>query len=759
MRPSARPAWAATLALALSACATLDLQTDTAGVDGERYLFFRPWMHYTVEGSGPPMLLVHGFPGDHTTWRALADPLAKYFEVFTLDLAGFGGSVNPYQDYTLEFFSSQVATFIREMDLGPTIVAGHSTGGAVALDAFLRFPEQVQSVVLLNSAGFDAVGDELKEDLDRMGAALFNYQDERDLDRVVATVVENPLRKLYTDDRFRTEDEAKRWAVPLRTEIGRRAHLEMLRNFKTKGLIGRLMAKADELRLHSKSERRGERDILVIWGAKDPWFPPRMAEYFRARIPGAKVAIIQDTGHFPHVEQPDLVAGLVVDVMLPRPVADNRYSIKNYDADYLIELGRTHKRRKEWDQALEAFNKALDRNPYLGLAYYEIGDLLFQKQQFAEALEMLHRSLQIYPHNAMVHYRMGTTYHNQATELESRLRAQGTDEETIGDITGAKLKDAVASYERSAELDPSKPNPWYNLGRIYTEQKKWADAARVYAGLAKADPSNTRAHRMRVDALMKLGKLEEAAAALDALAKADPRDADVRALQGRVLRDLGRLDDAAASFDQAVNLDPKEPRYALDLALVLLKLKRYDDSRIAVDRVLALNPAEPEGLVLKAALHLEAGEWAEAAKGYEQVLKATKDAVSARLGLAKAYLKLDRPKDASDAVAGLVRDAAKPQAPEVYLTAARAYARQIPEQPTKKQQKLVSDLTTRAVEQLGRAVDAGQSPAEFKTDEALAPLRRDARFKAVLKRKPPAPPEPVADEPAADDDDDDDDDE
>jgi len=750
MRASARPARAALFVLATTACASLDLETDTASVAGQRYLFFRPWMHYTVEGSGPPMLLVHGFPGDHAVWEKLTFPLAKYFEVFALDLAGFGESVNPYQDYTLEFFSSQVATFIREMDLGPTIVIGHSTGGAIALDSFLRFPKQVQSVVLLNSAGFDAVGDELKEDLDRMGAALFNYQGESDLDRVVATVVDNPHKKLYVDERFRSEEERKRWAKPLSTPEGRRSHLEMLRNFQTQGLIGRLMGKADELRLHSKSERRGERDILVIWGAKDPWFPPRMAEYFRARIPGSKVAIIQDTGHFPHVEQAELVGGLVIDVMLPRPVADNRYSIENYDADYLISKGRTHKRRKEWDEALETFNLALERNPYLGLAYYEIGDLLFQKQQFAEALEMLHRSLEIYPGNAMVHYRMGTTFHNQATELESRLRTQGTDEETIADITEAKLVQAIESYERSAELEPSKPNAWYNLGRIYTERKRWEDAARVYGGLAKADPTNTRAHRARIDALMKLGRLDEAADALGSLARVDKGDAEVQALLGRVLRDVGKLEEAAAAFDQAVNLDSKKPRYALDLAIVLLKLERHDESRIAVDRVLNLNPAEPEGLLLRGALHLEAGKWAEAAEDYARAVKGAKDSVPARLGAAKAYLKLGQAKDAADVLAPLARDTTKLVDAEVYLTLAKAWVLQIPESPTKKQRKLVAQLVTKAITQLGRAVDAGMAPATFKADEGLAPLRKERRYKAVLKRKPPE--RPAVEEPTKQDD-------
>jgi len=739
MRARSRARLAAVLAAAaITACASLDLQTDTAAVDGKRYLFFRPWMHYTVEGAGPPMLLVHGFPGDHTTWRNLVHPLAKYFEVFSLDLAGFGGSTNPYRDYTLEFFSSQVATFVRSMDLGPTIVVGHSLGGAVALDAFLRFPDQVQSVVLLNSAGFDVVGEDLEEDLDRMGAALFNYRDEQDFDRIVATVVENPLKKLYTEEKFYTEEEVRRFSSPLRSAERRLAHLEMLRNFRTDRLIGRLMAKADELRLHSKSERRGERDILVVWGAKDPWFPPRMAEYFRARIPGAKVAILKETGHFPHVEQPELVSGLITDVMLPRPVADSRFSIQDYDADYLIRKGRTHKRRKEWDQALETFNLALERNPYLGLAYYEIGDMLFQKQQFAEALEMFNQSLEIYPDNAMVYYRMGTTYHNQGIEIALRLLKQGTDEETVQDITQSKTEQAMEAYEKAAELDPSKPNPWYNLGRIYTKLERWEDAARVYAGLTKADPSNVRAHRRRIDALLKLKRLDEAAQALTALSKVERTNAEVFALLGRVLRDLGKLEKAAGALDQAVNLDSKEPAYALDLALVLLKLGRHDDAGLAVDRVLHVNPADPEGLLLRAALHFEAGKWAEAAADYSKALKADKSSVRARLGAAKAHLELGKPGEARDVLAPLEKGG-KAHTAEVHLTLARAYVRLLPEEPPKKkkEKKLVEERKGRAIAQLSLAVDAGQAPAEFKKDPDFKRLGKDRRFKAVLKKKPP----------------------
>jgi pimeloyl-ACP methyl ester carboxylesterase/tetratricopeptide (TPR) repeat protein len=726
----------AMLSMPMLGCASLSLGTDTASVDGKKYLFIQPWMHYTVEGSGPPVVLVHGFPGDLHTWRRNVNGLAKYFTVFALDLAGFGASVNPYKDYSLEFFSSQVGTFIRELDLGPTIVVGHSVGGAIALDSFLRFPKLVRSVVLINSAGFDVPGDSLIEDIDRMGIALHNFRDDGDIERVIATVVESPLKKLHSDEKFVEESVIERFAAPLRTSAGREAALMMLRNFGTQTLLSRIMAKADELRLHSKSERRGERDVLVIWGDKDPWFPPRMAEHFRARIPGAKVAILKDTGHFAHVEQPEAVNGLIVDVMLPRPAADNRYSIHNYDADYLIERGRKHKRRKEWDMALEAFNQALDLNPYLGLAYYEIGDMLFQKQQFAESIEMLRRSLEIYPDDAVVHYRMGTTYHNQATILAERLAKQGTDEETILDITQGKLEEALISYERSAELDPSKTNPWYNLGRLYSRVKNWKDAGRAYGGLAKADPSNVRARRLQVDSLLKAEDFEGAGTALEALAQIEKGNSEVFAMLGRVKRDLGDLEAAENALDRAVKIQPNEPRYALDLALVQIKMRKFDEGRISLDRVLRSNPGDAEALSLRASLAFETKDFAAALKDYDRVLKSDSKSMLGRLGAARCHLALERPSEASSMLEGVAKTS---EDPLLLLTYARALAAQWPaETKTKQTKKLASVLAKRIVKVLGRALDLGVSSKDFRALPELGVLNGNKGYKALLKRKPPA---------------------
>jgi pimeloyl-ACP methyl ester carboxylesterase/predicted Zn-dependent protease len=745
---------AAALASGLAGCETLGLQSETAVIDDERYLFMRPWIHYEVAGSGPPMLLVHGFPGDLHTWREVVDPLSKYFEVFRIDLAGFGGSLNPYQDYDLEFYSAQIGAFIREMELGPTIVVGHSVGGAASLDAFLRYPDIVRSIVLIDSAGFDVPGPDLEEDLDRMGRALYNYQGESDMERLVATLIEGPLKKLYGDEKFYDQDEANRLAKALHTRAGRRAYLEVLRNFTPHDVVPRVIAKADELRLHSKSERRGERDILVLWGEKDPWFPPRMAEYFRARIPGAKVAILKGAGHFPHVEQPDVVAGLIVDVMLPRPVADNRFSITNYDADYLISKGRTHKRRKEWAKAIEAFNKALERNPYLGLAYYEIGDLLFQQQQFAEALEMLYRSLEIYPENAMVHYRMGTTFHNQATELSVRLRNQGTDEETIADITEAKMERAVEAYERAAEIDPKRPNPWYNLGRIYTEHEDWKSAARVYGGLAAADPSQARTHRLHVDALLKAKDLKGAAKAIAALSRVERSDPEVFALLGRVRRDSGDLKGAVEALERAVSLDGRKDQYVIDLALVYLTLKNYDEALMNADRVLHKNPGDPQALLIRARLHAQANRWGKAGEDFERVLKSDKKSVEARLGAAQARLRTGDYGKTLSLLEPALRAKRPPTEPLIYVTAAKAHIKGLPEEPPKKkkEKKRVARILDTAADLLASAVTHGLDPEIFEEDADWRPLRRNKKFKAVLKMRPPEPaaPKPATNEEAPD---------
>jgi pimeloyl-ACP methyl ester carboxylesterase len=113
-------------------------------VDGER-------IHYLDEGSGPPLVLIHGLAGQARVFtHSLLDHLKSNHRVIILDRPGCGYSTRaPKSSAAVSAQARTVAAFIEALELERPLVVGHSLGGAVALALALNHPEQVAGLALL----------------------------------------------------------------------------------------------------------------------------------------------------------------------------------------------------------------------------------------------------------------------------------------------------------------------------------------------------------------------------------------------------------------------------------------------------------------------------------------------------------------------------------------------------------------------------------------------------------------------------------
>jgi pimeloyl-ACP methyl ester carboxylesterase len=106
---------------------------------------------YERRGTGAPLLLVHGFPLDHTEWEPLLPHLEDDFDIILPDLRGFGQSDAPDGAYTVEQMAADLAALLDELKIQRTYIVGHSMGGYVAL-AFIRsYPERVLGLGMVGS--------------------------------------------------------------------------------------------------------------------------------------------------------------------------------------------------------------------------------------------------------------------------------------------------------------------------------------------------------------------------------------------------------------------------------------------------------------------------------------------------------------------------------------------------------------------------------------------------------------------------------
>ena len=131
---------------------------------------------YEEQGSGDPLILIHGGAVDSRFFEHNVGPLAENFRVIATDLWGHGRTADREGPFSLESFSTDVAALIEQVAGGSANVLGHSIGSAVALDLAMRRPELVRQLIQV-SGGFDVAADasERELDIDAMVAGTVNF--------------------------------------------------------------------------------------------------------------------------------------------------------------------------------------------------------------------------------------------------------------------------------------------------------------------------------------------------------------------------------------------------------------------------------------------------------------------------------------------------------------------------------------------------------------------------------------------------------
>ena len=114
-------------------------------------------LHYSEQGSGAPILCVHGGGSTALLWADAVEELARLGRVVAYDRRGCARSERPepYEHTTVAEQADDAAELLDELDASPAIVIGRSYGGAVALDLALRYPDRVRAMVQLEG---DALG-------------------------------------------------------------------------------------------------------------------------------------------------------------------------------------------------------------------------------------------------------------------------------------------------------------------------------------------------------------------------------------------------------------------------------------------------------------------------------------------------------------------------------------------------------------------------------------------------------------------------
>ena len=110
-------------------------------------------IHYVTAGSGPLVILIHGFPDYWYTWRKQIPALAKHFKVVAIDQRGYNKSDQPegVENYSLNLLAQDVQNVVKHFEEDRAVLIGHDWGGYVAWTCAMRYPQMVERLVILNA--------------------------------------------------------------------------------------------------------------------------------------------------------------------------------------------------------------------------------------------------------------------------------------------------------------------------------------------------------------------------------------------------------------------------------------------------------------------------------------------------------------------------------------------------------------------------------------------------------------------------------
>ena len=144
---------------------------------------------YTVEGSGPPLFLIHGIGAARDTWRFVTPVLSGHFTVVSYDLRGHGTSPLPEGEFGLDELVDDLERVRERSGFEQAHFAGHSLGGMIGPAYALKHPDRVLSLGLLSTAAFRTEDDSAKV------WAVVRAMEDKGIEQVLDTLVD----RWYTD--------------------------------------------------------------------------------------------------------------------------------------------------------------------------------------------------------------------------------------------------------------------------------------------------------------------------------------------------------------------------------------------------------------------------------------------------------------------------------------------------------------------------------------------------------------------------------
>lgn len=268
----------------------LNAEAKTAGLNRNLIMLTCGEVSYFEKaGQEPTLILLHGAGADKNNWCRFTKYLSGHHRVIIPDLPGHGDSV---RSLSLSYTITQQALYLHELlsrlNVGAIHLVGHSMGGAVALRYAHLYPTGIQSLILIDAAGAEKTPSEMRQEIEQTGIhPMMAIESTADYKKLIRYGMNKPP---YIPDFFLELLAADKIS---RREIERKVFHDVILDLDQTPILPTLNL-----------------PVLIIWGRLDRVVHVNDAEILHELLPDSQRIILDDIGHVPMIEAPQLTAQL-----------------------------------------------------------------------------------------------------------------------------------------------------------------------------------------------------------------------------------------------------------------------------------------------------------------------------------------------------------------------------------------------------------------------------------------------------------------
>lgn len=259
-------------------------------------------LFYRKYGTGPPIFILHGLFGSSDNWVTIGRKLSGYFTVYLPDQRNHGQS--PHSDmHNYDSMSQDLFDLTERLEINKLFLAGHSMGGKVAVDFALKWPEKINSLVIIDVSPFTLPETETS----------FNNENRNILEAILSADLSGIRTRNEAEAFFEKRIGSDRTRGLILKNLKRNEDMVFEWKINPRSLYDNLKNMVSGLpRPTNETEPVTGFPVTVIKGENSNYLPPGEFEEIKKLFPSAELAIIKNAGHWVQADRPEEITEILL---------------------------------------------------------------------------------------------------------------------------------------------------------------------------------------------------------------------------------------------------------------------------------------------------------------------------------------------------------------------------------------------------------------------------------------------------------------